>query len=114
MRCAELEPLLSEYADGMADERGRRIVERHIQLCRACHDCVLLARQLAQQITRLSLLPLGIADRAPRLRRQLEHKLLRNRRTTINTVAIRTLLSVILCVVILLLGMLVLGVGIAR
>ena len=33
MRCDLVQVLLGDYADNVADERGRRIVERHIQLC---------------------------------------------------------------------------------
>ena len=75
MRCSEIQHLLSDYADGAADERARRIAERHIQLCGRCRDGVLLARQLGQQLTRMPLLPLGVADRVPRLRRRLQEKL---------------------------------------
>ncbi len=80
MRCADVELLLSDYADGVADARGRRIVERHMQLCRSCREGAMIARQLGQQLLRISLLPLGIGDRVPRLRRRLEQKLARKRR----------------------------------
>ena len=107
MRCAEIEPLLSDYADGLADERVRRIVEQHIQLCHACREDVLLARQLGQQLMRLALLPLGLADRAPRLRQRLEQRLLRKLRSDARTVITPTLLALILVVVSLLLMLVV-------
>ena len=110
MRCAEIEPYLSDYADGIADERGRRIVERHIQLCRACRDGVLLARQLGQQLFRLSLLPLGISDRTPRLQRRLEEKLLRRRRFNYRAIVMRAMLALIVVVIALLLGFLAMSV----
>lgn len=107
MRCIELTSLLSDYADGIADERGRRIVERHIQLCRPCHDGVLLARRLGQQLMRLSLLPLGVADRTPRMRRRLEQKLLQTPRLDRGWLIARALLALICGILGLLLFMLV-------
>ena len=77
MRCAEVEELIVDYADSLADERGRRIVERHVQCCEQCHARVVHTRQLAQQLRRLTLLPPGIQERAPRLRRELERRLSR-------------------------------------
>ena len=79
MRCAEIEDIISDYADGLADERGRRIAERHIQLCTSCHERVLITWQLAQQLRRLTLLPPGVQARVPRLRRDLEQRLSRRR-----------------------------------
>ncbi len=90
MRCAEIGPILSDYADGIADERGRRIVERHIQLCSACRDSMLVARQLGQQLKRLPLLPSGVNARAPSMRRRLEHKLARSRRRRFPALMART------------------------
>lgn len=75
MRCTEIEELTADYADGLADERGRRIAERHIQCCDTCRERVLRTRQLAQQLRRLTLLPSGIQERVPRLRRELERRL---------------------------------------
>jgi anti-sigma factor RsiW len=77
MRCAELEESIVDYADGLADERGRRIVERHIQRCADCRERVLRIRQLAQQLRRLTLLPAGVQERVPRLRVELEQRLSR-------------------------------------
>jgi anti-sigma factor RsiW len=77
MRCAEVENLIIDYADGQADERGRRIAERHILRCEHCRERVHLTRQLAQQIRRLTLLPPGIQERVPRLRLELERRLSR-------------------------------------
>src|SRR5919199_3345369 len=96
MRCIDLEPLLSDYADGIANERGRRIVERHIQLCPSCHDGVLLARQLGQQLMRLSLLPMGVTDRTPRMRSRLENKLLRRPPFNRGILVMRTMVALIL------------------
>lgn len=78
MRCLEIDDLIADYADGLADERGRRIAERHMQCCEACRERVLRTRQLAQQLRRLTLLPAGIQERVPRLRSELERRL--NRR----------------------------------
>ena len=75
MRCAEIEDIVTDYADGLADERARRIAERHIQLCTDCHERVLITRQLAQQLRRLTLLPPGIQERVPRLRRDVEQRM---------------------------------------
>ena len=111
MRCIRVEPLLSDYADGIADERGRRIVERHLQLCRPCYDGVLVARQLGQQLMRLSLLPIGVSDRTPRLRRRLEQKLLKRPRHSPMIVAMRASMALILGVLGLLLLLLVVSVG---
>lgn len=70
--CTDIEPLLSDYADGIADERARRIVERHVQLCSRCQLRVQAAHQVAQQLRRLSLLPAGVSSRTARFRRRLE------------------------------------------
>lgn len=112
MRCVRVEPFLSDYADGIADERGRRIVERHIQLCRSCYDGVLVARQLGQQLMRLSLLPIGVSDRTPRLRRRLEQKLHKRARLNPTMVAMRTTMALIFGVLGLLLLLLVVSVGV--
>lgn len=112
MRCIEIEPLLSDYADGIADERGRRIVERHIQLCRHCLDGVLMARQLGQQLMRLSLLPLGVSDRAARMRGRLERKIARQPRFDRGMLVMRAMLAVIVGVLSLLLLILVVSVAI--
>ena len=110
MRCAEIELLLSDYADGLADERGRRIIERHMQLCRSCREGAILARQLGQQLLRLSLLPLGVADRVPRLRQRLEQKLTRKQRIELlRTSVTRAMLVVVICVLGLLLLFLILS-----
>ena len=77
MRCAEVEDLIVDYADGLADERGRRIAERHIQCCESCRERVLRVRRLGQQLRRLTLLPPGIQERIPRLRLDLERRLSR-------------------------------------
>ena len=111
MRCVEIEALLSDYADGIADERERRIVERHLQMCGECHEGVLLGRRLGQQLTRLSLLPIGVLDRVPRMRARLEQQLNR-RRPGRDAVAIRALLAVIVGVLGVLLLILVVNVGI--
>lgn len=70
--CANLEVLLSDYADGVADARTRRIVEQHVQLCDRCRQRLIRTRRLAQQLQRLSLLPPGISSRVGRFRRRLE------------------------------------------
>lgn len=79
MRCADLEQVIVTYADGLADERGRRIAERHMQRCADCRERGQRTRQLAQQLHRLALLPAGIQERIPRLRQQLEQRLSRRR-----------------------------------
>ena len=112
MRCADLEPLLSDYADGIADERARRIIERHIQLCRTCHDGAIASHQLGQQLMRLSLLPLGVHDRAPRLKRRLEERLTLRPAIARSRVAMRTSLALIFGVLGLLLLILVASVGV--
>ncbi len=111
MRCVEIESLLSDYADGLGGDRDRRIVERHLQLCDDCRQGVLLARRLGQQLTRLSLLPIGVLDRAPRMRARLEQALRRGRRRT-HTVAIRALLALLLGVLGVLLLILVVNVAV--
>lgn len=112
MRCAEIEPLLSDYADGIADERVRRIIERHIQLCRGCRDGVVAARLLGQQLMRLSLLPLGVHDRMPRLKRRLEQKLAHRAEVAHSRFAMRATLVLICGVLGLLLLILVVSVGV--
>ena len=72
LRCADLEVLLSDYADGVADARTRRIVEQHVQLCQRCRHRLGRARQVAQQLQRLPLLPPGLSSRVGRFRRRLE------------------------------------------
>ena len=72
VRCVYPEVLLSDYADGIADARARRIVERHVQLCEQCRQRVQRAHQIAQQMRRLPLLPPGVASRVARSRRRLE------------------------------------------
>lgn len=72
IRCHHMEVLLSDYADGIADARTRRIVERHVQLCERCRRRVKADADLAQQLRRLSLLPPGVASRVARFRRRLE------------------------------------------
>ncbi len=111
MRCVEIEALLSDYADGIAGERERRIVDRHIALCDECRDGVLLGRRLGQQLTRLSLLPIGVVDRVPRMRARLEQQLDR-RRPGRNTMAVRALLALIVGVLGVLLLILVVNVAI--
>ncbi len=76
--CADLEPLLSDYADGVADERTRRIIERHVQLCSRCRQRVQAAHQIAQQLRRLPLLPSGVTSRVARFRRRLETRSMRD------------------------------------
>lgn len=70
--CTDLETLLSDYADGIGNERTRRIVERHVQLCTRCRQRVRASYQLAQQLRRLPLLPAGVSSRVARFRRRLE------------------------------------------
>ena len=89
MRCANVGLLLGEYADGRADERSRRIVERHIQLCQTCRNAVLITHQLGQQLLRLPLLPLGVVDRVPSIRRRMEQHMQGGRRFTIHPMAAR-------------------------
>lgn len=72
LNCADLEVLLSDYADGVADARARRMVERHVLLCDRCRLRLRRARQIGQQLQRLPLLPAGIASRVGRFRRRLE------------------------------------------
>lgn len=81
MRCAELGVLLGDYADGVADERARRIVDRHIQLCTSCRQELLLSFQIAQQLRRMPLLPETVAVRLPRMERQIQGRLLARART---------------------------------
>jgi anti-sigma factor RsiW len=76
--CTELELLLSDYADGIADERTRRIVERHVQLCSRCRQRVQAAYQVAQQLRRLPLLPAGVSSRVGRFRQRLEARAARD------------------------------------
>lgn len=78
IRCSDMEVLLSDYADGIADARTRRIVERHVQLCERCHRRLQADAQLAQQLRRLSLLPPGVASRVTRFRRRLENHVQRD------------------------------------
>ena len=111
IRCADIQPLLSDYADGVADERGRRIVERHIQLCRACRDGVLVARQLGQQLVRLPLLPMGVSNRAPRMRGRLEQKLLRPRYLDPRWLVRHAIIATLVGVLGILLWLLVVNVG---
>ena len=112
MRCVEVEILLSAYADGDADERGRRIVERHIQLCPSCHDDALISRQVGQQLARLALLPMGVSDRVPRMRSRLEQKLVGESRPKRGILMMRATFAVIVGVVGLLLSILVVSVGV--
>ncbi|GAC1386516.1 MAG: hypothetical protein NVS4B8_02270 [Herpetosiphon sp.] len=80
IRCSEVRLLLSDYADGETDERGRRIVERHVQLCQSCRSDVLALRMVGLHIERLSLLPVGISARLPRFQRALESQLVARQR----------------------------------
>ncbi len=80
IRCVDMEVLLSDYADGSDDARTRRIVERHVQLCARCRGRVQAHHQLAQQLRRLSLLPIGVSSRVGRFRRRLEAHMQRDRR----------------------------------
>ncbi len=79
MRCVEVRDILSDYADGAADQRGRRIAERHIALCSACRRQVVIHRRIGQQLRGLPLIPPGITERLPRLRQDLTHALARRR-----------------------------------
>ena len=97
MRCAELVPLLTNYANGRADERGRRIIERHIQLCDRCRERIIQTGHLGQQLSRLSLLPSSLVDRLPRLRRDLELRLAR--RAKVSTYAMYALAVLLLTLV---------------
>ena len=110
MRCVEIESLLSDYADGLGGDRERRIVERHLQLCNDCRQGVLLARRLGHQLTRLSLLPIGVLDRAPRMRARLEQELRHGRRRRRHAVATRAILALLLGVIGVLLLILVVNV----
>lgn len=78
--CADLEVLLSEYADGASDPRTRRIVERHVQICPRCRARVAAAARVSDQLRRLPLLPPGVATRVARFRRALEQQVGRDRR----------------------------------
>lgn len=78
--CTAIEHMLSDYADGIAGERARRIVERHVQLCSRCRQRVYAAHQVAQQLRRLPLLPAGVSSRANRFRQRLEARAMRNPR----------------------------------
>jgi predicted anti-sigma-YlaC factor YlaD len=80
MRCSEVQEALSEYADGLADSRSRRIAEQHVRLCHSCRQQLEMMRAVGQQLERLPLLPVGISDRVPLLRRQLTDKLARRQR----------------------------------
>jgi anti-sigma factor RsiW len=80
MRCANVGDVIASYADGLADERGRRIAERHMRLCQDCRRRVQLLHRLGQQLVRMPLLPPGMSERTPRLRRELEARLARRRR----------------------------------
>ncbi len=80
IRCADMEVLLSDYADGTDDARTRRIVERHVQLCVRCRQRVQEDYQLARQLRRLSLLPVGVSSRVTRFRRRLEARVQPDRR----------------------------------
>lgn len=79
LNCADLEVFLSDYADGVADARARRMVEQHVQLCDRCRQRVQRARQIGLQLQRLPLLPPGISSRAGRFRRRLESRMERGR-----------------------------------
>src|SRR3954451_24851059 len=109
MRCTEIEILLSDYADGLANARARRIVERHFQLCANCYAGAMKARKLGQQLQRLSLLPEGIVERAPRLRRSLEQNLARRGRLFGGAFASRVALVLAVVVLCVLLSALVLA-----
>lgn len=81
MRCDLVQVLLGDYADDVADERGRRIVERHIQLCTTCRSDLVLLQRLSLQLRRLALLPLGVTARMPRYQHELERLLLMHEQT---------------------------------
>jgi len=95
MRCVELAPLLTNYANGRADERGRRIVERHIQLCEGCRDRITRTGHLGQQLARVSLLPSSVVDRLPRLRRDLEQRLDRRAKLLTSATYVLTIMLII-------------------
>lgn len=75
MRCTNLGLLLGEYADGYVDERGRRIVERHLSVCYRCRVDAMITHRLAQQLSRLPLLPIGVIERIPSFHRRIEHRM---------------------------------------
>ncbi len=112
MRCADLELLLADYADGIADERGRRLVERHIQLCGHCRETVFGERLVAQQLKRLPLLPLGVQDRTARMRQRVAQKIERRPHFGSGSLLLRTSLALILGVLGLVLLILVVSVGV--
>ncbi len=89
MRCTNIGVMLGEYADGYADERNRRIVEHHIQLCQTCRTTVLTTHQLGEQLFRLSLLPMGVFDRVPSIRRRIDFQLARYEGYRTNRVLVR-------------------------
>ncbi|WP_052343817.1 anti-sigma factor family protein [Kallotenue papyrolyticum] len=93
--CDRLEVLLSEYADGSADPRTRRIVERHVQMCDRCRLRLEQAARVGRQLQRLTLLPPGIATRAPRLRRRLEARGLHARHARRRRLSLATALLLI-------------------
>jgi anti-sigma factor RsiW len=80
INCTDMELLISDYADGIADARTRRIVERHVQLCMRCRSRMQRAQQVAQQLRRLPLLPAGVSSRSVRFRRHLEDRLAQTHR----------------------------------
>lgn len=101
--CADMEVLLSDYADGTADARTRRIVEQHVQLCERCRRRVQRAHQLAQQLRRLPLLPAGVSSRIARFRRRLDARAQHNfRRLEHYPFYVSVLLAVLLIVIALL------------
>jgi len=112
MRCADLELPLADYADGIADERYRRIVERHKQLCNPCRETLFGERLLAQQLKRLPLLPLGVQDRSARMRQRVAQKIERRPRVGTGSLLLRTSLALILGVLGLVLLILVVSVGV--
>lgn len=77
--CTHMEVPLSDYADGIADARTRRIVEQHVQLCAQCRRKLVAAQQIAQQLRRLPLLPTGVSSRVARQRRRIEQAMLQER-----------------------------------
>jgi predicted anti-sigma-YlaC factor YlaD len=82
MQCSEVQEALSEYADDLADTRSRRIAEQHVRLCHSCRQQLEAMRVVGQQLERLPLLPVGISDRVPLLRRHLADKLARRHRVS--------------------------------
>jgi|GEM_PF-5035363 len=80
LSCADIEVLLSDYADGSTNPRTRRIVEQHVQLCERCRRRVQMSRQVALQLRRLPLLPTGVSSRVARFRRRLEAQTTKDRR----------------------------------